>query len=125
MTAPRPASVVLSFVVDLVLVIAFVLIGRASHGEDLPGTLNTLWPFPVGLIVGWLGMRAWASPRRVVWTGIGIWVATVLLGMLLRVASGQGVEVSFVIVATIVVAIFLLGWRGIVALVVRLRRRSA
>ena len=46
----RVASVVLSAAVDLVLVLVlvFVLIGRASHGEDPVGTLNTLWPFLVG-----------------------------------------------------------------------------
>jgi hypothetical protein len=119
----RPASVVLSAAIDLVLVVAFVLIGRASHGEDVLGTLNTLWPFVVGLVVGWLGMRARFSPRRVVWTGIGIWIATVLIGMLLRVASGQGIQLSFVIVATIVLAVFLLGWRTIAALFMGVRSR--
>jgi hypothetical protein len=121
MAPSRPASVVLSAVIDLVLVVAFVLIGRSTHGEDVLGTLNTLWPFFIGLVVGWLGMRAWLSPRRVVWTGIGIWIATVLIGMLLRVASGQGIQLSFVIVATIVLAVFLLGWRAIAALVTRVR----
>jgi hypothetical protein len=119
----RAVSPVLSAAVDIVLVFAFVLIGRASHGEDLLGTLDTLWPFLAGLIVGWLGMRAWLSPRRIVWTGIGIWAATVVIGMLLRVAGGQGVEPSFIIVATIVLAVFLLGWRGVAALVVLVRRR--
>lgn len=123
MAVSRPASVVLSAAIDLVLVVAFVLIGRASHGEDVLGTLNTLWPFVVGLVVGWLGMRAWFSPRRVVWTGIGIWIATVLIGMLLRVASGQGIQLSFVIVATIVLAVFLLGWRTIAALFMGVRSR--
>ena len=39
--------------------------------------------------------------------------ATVAIGMLLRKASGQGVAVSFVIVASTVTAILLLGWRGV------------
>jgi hypothetical protein len=42
--------------------------------------------------------------------------------MLLRVISGQGIQVSFVIVAAIVLAIFLLGWRAIVAWIARARR---
>ena len=125
MTAPRPTSVALSFLPDLMLVLAFVLIGRASHREAFLGALVTLWPFLVGLVIGWIAMRAWRSPRRIVWTGIGIWVSTVLIGMLLRVVSHQGVEFSFVVVAAIVLAVFLLGWRGIAALVVRRQRRVA
>jgi len=40
-----------------------------------------------------------------------VWLATVIVGMLLRKASSQGVAVSFVIVATVVTAVLLLGWR--------------
>jgi hypothetical protein len=112
-----------AFLIDLVLVIVFVLIGRASHGEDAAGTLNTLWPFAVGLVSGWAAMRAWRTPRRVLWTGIGVWAITVGVGMLLRVVSGQGIQLSFVIVASLVLGAFLLGWRGIAAAVARLRVR--
>ena len=41
--------------------------------------------------------------------------------MLLRVASGQGVQVGFVVVATVVLAVALLGWRVVVLLVGRRR----
>ena len=124
MKVSRVASVVLSAAVDLVLVLVFVLIGRASHGEDPVGTLNTLWPFLVGLAVGWVAMRAWRSPQRIVWTGLGVWIATVVVGMLLRIVSDQSVQLSFVIVATIVLAVFLLGWRAIAIGVARVRSNS-
>lgn len=121
---PSPASsAVLAGIVDVVLVTAFVLIGRASHSEGPLGTLVTLWPFLAGLAVGWLGARAWRTPFRVRWTGATVWAATVVVGLLLRLVSGQGVQIGFVVVATIVLAVFLLGWRGIAALVSR--RRSA
>ena len=44
-----------AFAADLVLVVAFVLIGRRSHdeGSALAGVLTTLWPFAAGLVVGW------------------------------------------------------------------------
>ena len=106
------------------LVLVFVLIGRAGHGEDPVGTLNTLWPFLVGLAVGWVARRAWRSPRRIVWTGLGVWIATVVVGMLLRIVSDQSVQLSFVIVATIVLAVFLLGWRAIAIGVARVRSNS-
>ncbi len=117
---PRVGAVaVLSGAIDVVLLVAFVLIGRASHGEDLLGTLVTLWPFLVGLVAGWLVARAWRSPRKVAPTGVIIWASTVVIGMLLRVASGQGIEPSFVVVASLVLALFLVGWRAISLLVVR------
>jgi peptidoglycan/LPS O-acetylase OafA/YrhL len=126
MTASSTAgrTVALSVVADVALVLVFVLIGRSSHAEGFSvlGTLVTLWPFLAGLVVGWLATRAWRRPTTVLRAGIPIWIATVVIGMLLRVISGQGVQVSFVIVATIVLAIFLLGWRAIVAWIARARR---
>ena len=41
--------------------------------------------------------------------------------MLLRAISGQGVQTAFVIVASIVLAVFLVGWRGVIALILRRR----
>jgi hypothetical protein len=114
----------LAFLLDLVLLLAFVLIGRASHDENpVLGALVTLWPFATGLVVGWLVSRAWRKPLALVRSGIPIWIATVAIGMILRVVSAQGIKPSFVVVATIVLAIFLLGWRAIAALVVRRRAR--
>jgi hypothetical protein len=49
----------------------------------------------------------------------------VLVGMLLRAASGQGVQVSFVVVASIVIAAFLLGWRVLLAALDRSSTRSS
>lgn len=113
--------------IDAILVVVFVLIGRRNHEEGfaLAGVLTTLWPFLVGLAVGWLVFRAWRSPLRVVWTGIGIWMSTVTLGMLLRLATGQGTAFSFVIVATVVLGVFLLGWRAIALFGARRRSVTA
>lgn len=124
---PRAASIALAAVLDVLLVLIFVLTGRGSHAEGLTvaGIAVTAWPFLAGVIVGWLLLRAWRSPRRVVWTGIGVWIATVVIGMLLRMASGQGTALSFVIVATLVLGALLLGWRGIAAAVARLRRPAS
>lgn len=120
-TLPSTRTVALAGGADAVLVVVFVLIGRASHGEGLLGVLVTSWPFLVGLAVGWAISRAWRHPLRSVPNGIVLWAATVVVGMLLRVVSGQGVQPGFVIVTFIVLAVFLLGWRGIVAVVARSR----
>ena len=101
----------LAFAVDLALVAVFVAIGRASHREDQRDFVVTLWPFAVGLAAGWAATRGWRHPFAVVRTAIPAWLATVVLGMLLRAATGQGVQPAFVVVASIVVGAFLLGWR--------------
>ncbi|MCU1528105.1 MAG: rane protein [Frondihabitans sp.] len=106
----------------MLLVLAFVIIGRASHGESVLGTLVTLWPFLAGLVIGWLVTRAWRTPRRLWPTATVIWLVTVVAGMLLRLVSSQGVDFSFVVVATLVLGLFLVGWRAVSLLVVRLLR---
>lgn len=112
----------LSLLADAALVLVFVLIGRASHDENpVLGAIVTLWPFLAGLLAGWLASRAWRAPLAIVRTGIPVWVSTVIVGMLLRAVSGQGVQLSFIIVTGIVLAFFLLGWRLVTKLVLRRR----
>ncbi|ROS59522.1 DUF3054 family protein [Frigoribacterium sp. PhB160] len=124
MTAPTarraPAR---AFVIDLALVVAFVLIGRRSHAEgvDPAGLATTLWPFAVGLVVGWLSVLGVRWPLPAIRSGGVVVVSTVVLGMLLRVVSGQGVQPSFVVVTVVVLAVFLVGWRALATL---LRRRG-
>ncbi|MFD4295262.1 DUF3054 domain-containing protein [Rhodococcus sp. NPDC058505] len=116
--------------VDIVLVIVFCAIGRRSHDEAnaLAGLLTTAWPFLGGLALGWIAnealYRTKSVPVSVVPAGIVIWVCTLVGGMLLRVVSGQGTAFSFILVAATSLAIFLLGWRALYALVApRIARR--
>uniref|UniRef100_A0A942SYK4 DUF3054 domain-containing protein n=1 Tax=Neobacillus citreus TaxID=2833578 RepID=A0A942SYK4_9BACI len=118
--------------IDIVLVIVFALVGRSSHAEaaSLTGLWTTAYPFLAGWLVGSLVVRSWRHPLRLWPTGVVVWVLTVAVGMLLRVLTGQGnvdgnpLPLSFVIVATVVLGIFLLGWRAIVGAVVRRRTRD-
>lgn len=112
-----------SFLFDFVLVLAFVLIGRRSHAESdaLTGILTTFWPFLSGLVIGWLAVVGFRWPFVTYLSGALIVVATVFVGMLLRHQTGQGVAVSFVIVATVVLAIFLIGWRALAILLIKRR----
>ncbi|WP_431792335.1 DUF3054 domain-containing protein [Microbacterium paraoxydans] len=114
-----------ALLVDAVLVLVFAAIGRASHQEDPAGFLLTAWPFLVALLLGHAAaLLLPARPRRP-WSlpwGAVVWVVTVVVGMLLRLLSGDTAEVPFVIVATLVLGVFLLGWRGLTALVRRRRR---
>lgn len=113
-------------VIDAVLVMVFVLIGRRSHAEglEMAGIAGTAWPFLVALAAGWLIAVAWRRPFGVWPTGVVVWAVTVTGGMLLRLVSGQGTAAAFVIVATVTLALFLVGWR-LLALLVRRRSRAS
>lgn len=104
-TAARVAS-------DLLLVLVFAVIGRASHGETLNGAgiLLTAWPFLVACLVASLLA---CVVLRLSWfrEGVLVWFLTVLVGMLLRGVTGGGLAIGFLIVATLVLAAFLIGWR--------------
>src|SRR6185503_652025 len=88
----------IALLADIVCVIVFCTIGRRSHAEGLTvaGIAQTAWPFLAGTVV--------------------VWVCTVVVGMLLRKATSAGVQASFVVVASIVTAVLLLGWRVVAAL---------
>ena len=109
-------SAAIAFLADVVCVVIFCAIGRRSHAEGitLSGVAHTSWPFLTVTVAGWALSRGWRRPTALNPTGLAVWVSTVVIGMLLRKASAQGVAVSFVIVASTVTAILLLGWRGAV-----------
>ena len=114
----------LAFVTDLALVVVFCTIGRRSHAEGLTlaGIAETAWPFLSGTLVGWLLARAWRAPTAVAPTGVIVWVSTIVVGILLRKATSQGVAASFIVVASLVTALVLLGWRVLAAVI---RRRES
>jgi hypothetical protein len=106
-------------------VLVFVLIGRASHhaGQSIAGAMGTAWPFLAGLAIGEAATRAWRRPAALLPTGAGVWLASVGFGQLLRVASGQGTDVAFVIVSAVFLGLFLLGWRLVAARLSTVRPR--
>lgn len=112
-TSPR--IVALAALIDLVLVVTFAAIGRASHEESAfgVGLVSTAWPFVVALAVGWLVTLAFRRPLALWPTGVLVWIITVAGGLGLRVASGDTAAVPFIIVVTLTLAVFLLGWRAV------------
>ena len=116
-----------ALLIDIVCVLVFCTIGRRSHAEGitLGGVAQTAWPFLTGTAVGWVASTAWRRPLALLPTGVVIWVSTVAVGMLLRKATSAGVAVSFIIVASTVTALLLLGWRGIAADVRRRRNQRS
>jgi hypothetical protein len=106
---------------DVACVLVFCAVGRRSHAEGVtvPGVAETAWPFLAGTTVGWLLARGWRRPTALVPTGVAVWLSTVLIGMLLRKAGVAGAEkstaASFIVVASVVTAVLLLGWRLVAA----------
>lgn len=123
---PRPVRTAGAFALDAALVVTFAVIGRANHGESgLLGLAQTTWPFLTALALAWSVSLAAHVPAAAVSTGFGIWVVTIVGGMLLRAMSDQSTAFAFVIVASGVLLALLVGWRLIVALIVRRRERVA
>lgn len=125
--SPRGARVrtaVLALLGDAALVLLFAGLGRSSHARDATvlGLLETAWPFLAGLAITWISARISRRPLAVVKSGIPVWLGSVAIGMILRALTGQGTALAFVIVATVTLGVFLLGWRALVALFGRLRR---
>ena len=100
---------------DAVAIVVFAVIGRANHHEStgLHGVWHTAWPFLLGAALG-LAATAYArvSPTAVR-SGIRVWVWTLVIGMVVRAATGAGTAIAFVIVAAIVLAVFIIGWRAV------------
>ena len=112
---PRPGrAVALAAALDIAVVIVFTGIGRRSHEEGLSlgGWAHTAWPFLLGLALGWavvtLAGRTWPTALG---HGVTVWVTTLVGGMLLRALTDQGTALPFVAVASLVLALGLLGWR--------------
>ncbi|HEV8065700.1 MAG TPA: DUF3054 domain-containing protein [Acidimicrobiales bacterium] len=111
-----------TLVIDLVAVVVFVLVGRHVHGHNLSlaGMLSTLWPFLSGLGLGWLALGTIGRGGASLTAGLVVWVTTVAVGMTLRVVSGQGTVLAFILVALAYFGATMLGWRLVT---VSLRRR--
>jgi Protein of unknown function (DUF3054) len=112
---------------DVCCVLAFVLIGRSTHhhGDTVAGVAMTAWPFLAGLAAGLLVTRAWRRPAAILPGGVGAWLGTVAIGMLLRVISGQGTAFTFILVALVFLGLFMLGWRAAARALTAVMARAA
>ena len=112
---------VVAALTDIVAIIVFVAIGRRNHneGEAVDAILTVATPFLIALAVGWVAAGAWKRPMQVE-TAFVIWPITVAIGMVLRnLVFDRGTALPFIIVATVVTGVFLVGWRMLAAVAER------
>lgn len=124
----RKYALPLALLADVVLVIVFAAIGRGTHQESnaVLGALDTAWPFLVGLAIGWvICLAAKLDPMRAWPSGTVLAVAAVVVGMLLRWATGEGTAVAFIMVATGFNLATLMGWRALAQVTQFAMRRRA
>ncbi|RBM03803.1 DUF3054 domain-containing protein [Glutamicibacter soli] len=107
--------------IDLVLIVIFALLGRREHehGLSLGGILWTALPFLIGYAIVTLASRPWKTINNLWPSGILIWIGTVALGIALRLAFNDTAAVAFIIVATLVLGLFLLGRRLVTGLIAK------
>ena len=130
-TRTPPASAALAvaaLAADLLLVTLFTALGQGQHATagGLGRLLLTASPFLLALLL----MTALTAGHRTwdrVWPqGVAVWLGTVAIGMALRVLWDLGgAPLPFVIVATLVLGVFLLGRRALTRMLTARRRARA
>ena len=122
---------------DIIAVLVFAVLARAAHGGlGLAQIADTFWPFAIGALVGTgiatvalrgandgaiVGVSA-ARITRSVRYGVIVWLVTVLTGLAIWAARHAAVpHISFIIVATTMSGLLIVGWRAAGMLVARRR----
>ncbi len=114
------------WLIDLLVVMSFVVIGRDSHGfaNDWAETARVALPFILALSMGIGTVMAWTDPVR--WmAGLGIAAMTVVGGLLLRrYLFDGGTATTFVLLTTGWMILWMVGWRLAYMLISRVRSRA-
>jgi hypothetical protein len=99
-------------------VVLFVAIGRRNHDEStaIDGIATVAAPFLIALAIAWLSSRAWRTPGSMR-TSLIVWLVTVFGGLELRhFVFDRGTATPFVIVATLVLGVLIVGGRYVLHL---------
>jgi len=116
----------LASVADGAVILLFAGVGRLSHTEGVTplGVLGVAWPFLAGGALGTLAGRIGGRPESLR-SGAAVWAGTMVGGMLFRALTGGGVQLAFLIVAAVVLAVLQLGWRLATGAALALARSSS
>jgi predicted Abi (CAAX) family protease len=100
-------------------VLVFAFGGKSSHEASSSDwiVLAIVWPFVASVLVAHVLLLVRGLDARRVWPeGALVLFVTYVVGMVLRVLSGRGIEVGFLVVALLFLALTMLGWRSVVRL---------
>ena len=109
----KARRIALALALDIFSVLLFVAVGRRNHNESagISGVIEVALPFLIALVCSWVVSQAWQKPDATK-NGVVIWLVTVVLGLLLRnLIFDRGTATPFVIVATVVLGVLLVGRR--------------
>lgn len=110
-------SRVSTFLIDCLAIFLFAVLARLAHNSaEMPFTfinvLDTYWPFLAGVILGTALIKNEENPRAV-GAGAIVWIATVIVGLAVwATRHSEFPHWSFILVASTMSALLLLGWRA-------------
>lgn len=117
-----------TLILDIVAVFVFAVLARMAHNTPdapftFPNVVNTFWPFAIGTLIAWavIWSRAAAGTAfgRQISLGVIVWILTAVAGLAIwGIRHGAIPHWSFMMVATIMSALLILGWRGIANLAI-------
>ncbi|WP_448852621.1 DUF3054 domain-containing protein [Corynebacterium sp. 335C] len=117
-----------TMIADVLAILVFAILARLAHNtpEDpftLVNVLDTWWPFLLGVVAGWgIAVALKQHVRPVRWGGVIVWLSAAVIGLgIWGIRHAAFPHWSFIIVATVMGAVVLLGWRAIAAAVARRR----
>lgn len=125
---PRTRPVWSAFVLDLICVVLFAAGGKSAHDDSSTWwvILRIAWPYALACAIGWAFVlrRRW-DPWQWRPAGVAVLASTYILGMVLRLISGRGIAIGFLVVAIVFLTATMLGWRAVLGWVNRRRRATA
>lgn len=112
-------------VLDAAALVAFVVIGNASHGGlgDVANLAIIVAPFIIGWFATALVAKLYAEPLSLARTGLTFVIALPVAYLLRALVFGRGVPLVFVLVTTAFLALVIFGWRLVALGVTRMRAR--
>lgn len=120
MSAPRTIAM------DFFAIFAFAVLARAAHNTEadpftLTNILDTLWPFLIGGAIGHaICAGAKKDPLPVAPGGVIVWLATAATGLIIWTVRNSAMpHWSFIIVATVMSGLLLLGTRLVAKMVLK------
>ncbi|MCG7261512.1 DUF3054 domain-containing protein [Corynebacterium guaraldiae] len=108
--------------IDVLALALFAILARLAHGGlSFSSWVDAFWPWTVGALVGWVIIMA--AKLSGLWKeGVVVWLSAIIVGMALwMLVNGRLPHWSFLIVATVMSALFFFGWRAIAAFASRSR----